>query len=182
MKRWGFVCLVVALAAACAFSPNNPSLVIASDAGRCGDATDADGACVDCSGPERALCNGACVSLTTDLNCGACGVACATASGARCVRSSAGARVDGGARVASCQTECPIDRLPCGAVCRDLETDPTNCGACGRACPGGQNCRAGVCTTTCPAGQAVCSGTCRDLTTDNASCGACLVICMLLIK
>jgi hypothetical protein len=172
MKRWGFVCLVVALAAACAFSPNNPSLVIASDAGRCGD-----GACADCSGPERALCNGACVSLTSDLNCGACGVACAITSGARCVRSSAGALVDGGARGLFCQTDCPAGQQLCGAVCRDLANDPSHCGACGRACPGGQGCRASVCTTTCSAGQTVCSGTCRDLTTDNTNCGACGNVC-----
>ena len=112
MKRWGFVGLVLALATACTFSPENPSAVFGRDAASCGDCArdavscDGDACVVACSGPDRAVCNGACVLLTSDQNCGACGVACATTSGMRCVRATAS---DGGvgARVASCRRAPP---------------------------------------------------------------------------
>lgn len=39
-----------------------------------------------------------------------------------------------------------------GAVCTNLQDDPSNCGACGTVCPSGQTCTAGACvaTSTCP--------------------------------
>jgi hypothetical protein len=52
----------------------------------------------------------------------------------------------------------------------DLQNDPSNCGACGVVCPGGQ-CSAGVCG--CPPGQTDCSGTCVDLIHDPQHCGEC---------
>ncbi len=41
--------------------------------------------------------------------------------------------------------ECPADATSCGGVCRFLQTDVANCGACNAACPAGQACRAGAC-------------------------------------
>jgi Stigma-specific protein, Stig1 len=41
--------------------------------------------------------------------------------------------------------ECPRDATSCGGVCRLLQTDPMNCGACNTVCPTGQSCRAGAC-------------------------------------
>jgi hypothetical protein len=51
----------------------------------------------------------------------------------------------------------------CGGVCRNLNTEKANCGACGRECPG--------------ANQACCSGVCRNLNRDENNCGACGEAC-----
>ena len=71
----------------------------------------------------------------------------------------------------------------CGLVCRDLTSDPTNCGSCGAVCPND-----GMQTITC--GESVCNGVCApgfadcnndklldgcevNLTNDPANCGSC---------
>jgi hypothetical protein len=56
-----------------------------------------------------------------------------------------------------------------------LASDNNNCGACGRACMGGQLCVAGTCT--CPTGQVSCSGVCVNTATDNNNCGGCGTVC-----
>ncbi len=64
------------------------------------------------------------------------------------------------------------------AGCGDLLTDPANCGACGRACAGGQTCSAGICA--CPPAMSLCDQNapyCADLTRDASNCGACGVVC-----
>lgn len=81
----------------------------------------------------------------------------------------------GGADVCSCNggPACETAETCCQtpAGCRDLEADPSNCGACGRSCPYGFFCDAGTCSCnadsqcdagssgTCAAGQCVCNGT-----------------------
>ena len=51
------------------------------------------------------------------------------------------------------QDECPsteCSRRDGGTVCVNLQTDPSNCGACGLACatgPAGPECRGGVCVS-----------------------------------
>lgn len=67
-------------------------------------------------------------------------------------------------------------RLPgtsCAGRCLDLGRDPTNCGACGRACSAGQVCNLGRCVSSCSAGLTDCCGGCVDVMSDQLNCGAC---------
>ncbi len=66
---------------------------------------------------------------------------------------------------------CPTGLSVCGAACVDLTKDLGNCGGCGKACPTGGSCTAGVCA--CPTGQIICGSKCVDPTSDAANCGAC---------
>ncbi len=65
----------------------------------------------------------------------------------------------------------------CGGTCVDLQSNNSNCGACGTLCSstGGKSCRAGLCQ--CPAGMTDCNGTCVSLATSSANCGACGEAC-----
>lgn len=108
----------------------------------------------------------------------ACGSACC-ANGTLC-RNGVCASPGGGAGCPPGQTRCGI------AGCRDLSTDPANCGSCGRSCPGGV-CSAGTCgavlTATggaCTAAGECASGACVDnVCCAEASCaglaGACQI-------
>ena len=103
-------------------------------------ATCAKGARGGCACPAgQAACSGACVSLTTNQNCGSCANAC-----------SGGKTCQGGV------CACPQGQTECGGVCRDLATDVANCGLCGSACGTGQSCVGGQCA--CPSGQELCPG------------------------
>jgi hypothetical protein len=56
-------------------------------------------------------------------------------------------------------------------VCRNLNTDEQNCGACGDTCLGSQTCTNGHC---CPSGKTYCAGEgCVDLKNDPDNCGGC---------
>lgn len=77
---------------------------------------------------------------------------------------------------------CPDGQADCGGACRDLQSDPAACGACGHACPAGAACSAGACA--CPAAApTVCGasgaspGACVDLQTDRFHCGGCATSC-----
>jgi hypothetical protein len=41
---------------------------------------------------------------------------------------------------------CPDHQILCGDLCRDVATDPQNCGGCSRTCPTNlPHCLAGIC-------------------------------------
>src|SRR6266446_5982250 len=46
----------------------------------------------------------------------------------------------------------------CGDKCIELDVDPKNCGACGKACAAGEMCSAGKCATFCQTGYMACNG------------------------
>jgi hypothetical protein len=75
----------------------------------------------------------------------------------------------------------------CARVCRNLQTDPDNCGACASACSGNhlatRTCTAGICDGTCASGYADCdadkliNGCEISLLTDASHCGDCATVC-----
>lgn len=85
---------------------------------------------------------------------------------------------------------CPAGQANCNGVCKDLQTDENNCGACGNPCGVAQTCCNGVCKNlstdenncgtcgnACGAGQTCCSGVCKNLQADPANCGTCGNVC-----
>lgn len=114
-------------------------------------------------------------ALNTSAICGACGMVCTT--GMHCASG-------------TCVTSCPSGTTSCTAsgVCADTVRDPTNCGACGTACPLAANalvtCSSGACGYTCSTGYADCDGVASNgcetnLNTDVANCGSCRQRCNL---
>ncbi len=133
--------------------------------------------------PGRADCGGT-DDCETDLatsvtHCGACGQTCGAANVARAT-CAAGRCAIGECRVGF--ADC--DRAAVNGCEADLQSDATNCGACGRVCTAASGltavCVAGVCAQrgVCGASLGDCDGNptngCeRDLTTDARNCGAC---------
>lgn len=72
---------------------------------------------------------------------------------------------------------CPADRLLCNTTCIDARTDNSNCGFCGKTCPGGQTCVNGNCLMSCSSGKTSCPGGCYNLLIDPDHCGTCLNNC-----
>jgi len=58
--------------------------------------------------------------------------------------------------------DCEADQIACGSVCTDLDTDPSNCGQCGRSCvipQAAATCAAGECSMgECDPGWSDCDG------------------------
>ncbi len=103
-------------------------------------------------------CNGQCASLSTTMNCTACGDACDTthSNGATCTGTTC--------TYASCQS----GYADCNTMPPDLDgcetslTDPNDCGACGRQCSSTdvqtRSCTTGgLCNSTCLAGFGNCN-------------------------
>lgn len=130
-----------------------------------------------CCNQGEGCCGGHCTRLDIDPNCGACGHGCG--NNERCCNRTC-TRIDTVTHCGDCTTTCrsggleacaynssrqryecicvpPYTRCPDG-WCRDLSTDPQNCGRCGIVCPTGRICRGGACV--CPSGQPPCGPNC----------------------
>lgn len=73
--------------------------------------------------------------------------------------------------------ECAVGEARCGGACIKLESDSTNCGACGRNCPFEASCQSGECV--CPDDLTPCVDACVDILTDELHCGQCEHPCSL---
>jgi hypothetical protein len=132
------------------------------------------GACVN----GLTCCSPLCVNTATNpADCGACGNACGPYPHA----------VAGCAQSACTLGGCFLGFADCNGVTADgcetaINTDPANCGACGKACPPGDGCSGGTCVgpcgpTGCPGGEACCGALCANTQFDDNNCGGCGNIC-----
>lgn len=115
-------------------------------------------------------------------NCGMCGAACAPGVG--CMGGVCGGNST------TCPATAPAQcRTATGmAYCSNLQSDPGNCGACGKACASGVGCQMGQCggggTAVCPADLPnACTDPvngywrCTDVRRDSMNCGKCNAPC-----
>ena len=119
---------------------------------------------------DKNAANGCETNVSVDpRNCGGCGHVCTTANG------TAGCG-GGSCTVASCNPgfgDC--NRNVADGCETNLNTDPKNCGACGKVCGTGQSCVKGACAA--PAGDILCGGAYVDPKTDVNNCGKCANVC-----
>ncbi len=95
-----------------------------------------------------------------------------------------------------CVSACSAPYQNCGVSCANVQSDFTNCGRCGNACPAEQICQAGQCAcaagglacgTTCvysgncacPDPNTVCGDSCVDVMDNTNNCGSCGNVCDL---
>jgi hypothetical protein len=72
-------------------------------------------------------------------------------------------------------TPCPDGTVPCGEICVDLTSDPSNCGACRVSCSPDRTCVEGACA--CLPGLTDCWGACVNTASDPSNCGTCGTVC-----
>ncbi|AKU94243.1 hypothetical protein AKJ09_00907 [Labilithrix luteola] len=129
--------------------------------------------------------NGCETTLVSDDNCGGCGVACE--AGQKCRLDPMGFPQcmcpDG---LTFCEMGCFGDT--CLGECKDLATDPDNCGTCGTVCvkvgtsTSQGVCEFGTCRRKCAQGRADCNGNAADeceidTDSDPRNCGGCGKVC-----
>jgi hypothetical protein len=99
----------------------------------------------ECSSSDT-CCNGTCVDpddfQKDEENCGACGISCG--AGRYCCQGECLSATGPMNPECMCASDCG-DKACCGDNCRNLETDKSNCGACGRKCGRDEDCVSGTC-------------------------------------
>ena len=150
----------MAMVAACAKSP--------SISETCPGPTPGDGGSggSSCTGYAHDICDGACVdTLFSEEHCGGCYLACDVQFADVCYA---------GECRCNYQDACWGPSVCCPDVgCRDLETSPTNCGACGVKCGFGEECQSGQCVA--PPSVAPCAhGPCNTGVELVAACDPCV--------
>ncbi len=175
--------------------------------GTCADTSDDAQNCGSCSHVCSGVTNGqpACVSSACSFTCNNGFSGCPSGSPTACVDEQ-----NDPSNCGSCSTVCPgptsgtgspacvsgACSLSCAAglaacpsanptECVNEQTDPSNCGTCGKTCPAPSNgngsaaCATGACTFDCASGYTACpsEGQCDDLATDPANCGSCGHVC-----
>jgi hypothetical protein len=73
----------------------------------------------------------------------------------------------------ACKIACPGGQTECSGLCKSLDSDDQNCGACGNACKTGEVCSISKCTLNCAAGETNCTGSCVNVDTNPQNCGTC---------
>lgn len=149
-----------------------------------GRACQADGTCGPAPCPTgQMVCSGSCTDTTSNpLNCGACGNVCPDRpnSNRRCTASTCGYGC------ASPFGDC--DMTSANGCETNLQTDATNCGACGNRCTAPMSassyCNLGICAFRCNMGFGDCdmlaaNGCETSLDTSAANCSACGAPCAL---
>ena len=111
--------------------------------------------------------------------CGACLAADPNESSTGCVKQCT--KSDCSDYTVECTGCCPGGTF-CSGVCTHTQTDPQNCGSCGKICTApadaSAQCIAGTCSAVCDdSSLGICNGKCVDLTGDALNCGKCGNVC-----
>lgn len=126
-------------------------------------------------------CGGECKNLAKDNgSCGACDTSCQAlptndpawicGPGVQPPQTTWGC--DGGCKLTCENKWADCDHDFCGNGCEAfIDSDPKNCGACGRACNANQQCVNGECL--CPGNLTRCGSRCVDTSVDIDNCGGC---------
>ena len=122
--------------------------------------------CALSDGRAGRCCGGACADLSTNSNCGGCGVNCTGAT--RCLSNAC--TVPANCATAAVDEACVVADGGQGSCCSgaclqsNFRADPSNCGGCGLACPSGVDCNATLiaCLTDAGTAYADCSQTCAS--------------------
>jgi hypothetical protein len=120
-------------------------------------------------------CNGICEETQTDPNnCGACGNVCPLTVSPYCLANPNQCSAFQQSCISGVCGGCSTGLTACNSTCTNLQSDPSNCGACGTVCLAGQVCNVGQCMANLPNGAACGSANqCSGGFCTNGVCSSC---------